>query len=638
MYVSLEGILATVQNTRADLVARHRNNDEQLALWLATEGQVEYPSIKAHRQRLLYPLMSKPYVDSGCSEMQPITQMMQKIWAMREDLQEAFAINSRAGRGAFADWYCFTGRHELGLLDLPEPYLSKHYSLPDSTVPGITKLMGRLRNISGEANRAFPHLSNGVDIANFRAWFYGVAIETYRLENLLSADEITALWTRGADSAAAYFVAKHAFGCNHTSESPLDLELSSLATLDETTCVPLLRRMHNVAVAQPGPSPSDASLIEPGTKPAGVNLVGYFNLHSGIGEDVRAAALALEYAGIPFERYALASSYDVAGDAACPNPNYRNCTEKPIYAVSLVFSTGMDTSVSVARGELDGFRSTYIIGAWPWELPAWPAEWRHSFEYVNEVWAPSSFVASAFREAAPNLEVKHVPMHVGIEASTQLTRAAFRLPESKFIFMCAFDGLSSIERKNPLAVIDAFQTAFPDDRSVSLVIKSLRAKQDSGKWKEIESRVRSDNRVVWIDADYDRTTFLGLLECCDCFVSLHRSEGFGRIIAEAMALEKPVIATNFSGNCDFTTSANSMLVPCVQVPVTLDGYRYGDYQNWAAPNISVAADMMMHVRHSRDKGCALAKEASKTISRFYGLSNVARAYIEELGAILSKRA
>src|SRR6476469_7508588 len=138
-------------------------------------------------------------------------------------------------------------------------------------------------------------------------------------------------------------------------------------------------------------------------------------------------------------------------------------------------------------------------------------------------------------------------------------RASLNIPEDHVIFLFMFDLHSQIHRKNPLGVFRAFQKAFREDDKATLVIKASGGDIHAADFAELAETVRAKN-VILLDELMSRARAYGLIAMSDCFVSLHRSEGFGLGLAEAMLMAKPAIATGYSGNLDFMNRDNSLLV------------------------------------------------------------------------------
>ncbi|MGQ3676309.1 glycosyltransferase family 4 protein [Xanthobacter sp. TB0139] len=262
----------------------------------------------------------------------------------------------------------------------------------------------------------------------------------------------------------------------------------------------------------------------------------------------------------------------------------------------------------------DLMRDTYVIGYWAWELPYIPDDWRPAFNLVDEVWTCSSFAARAFRDdnvraghgrgraanqpSAAGKRVSVLP-HV-MEDWAHTPRAQARqvlgLEGDVFTFLSVFDFASGLYRKNPLGVIAAFRAAFGDGPAgPNLVLKYHSGCQYPEHEAQVRAAAAGCPRIRIISSVLSPQDMRHLFDAADCFISLHRSEGFGLNIAEAMMAGLPVICTAYSGNMDFTSAANSLLVDWKPVPLRKDEYFGWQGQSWAEPDLASAAASMRHV-------------------------------------------
>ncbi|SDX73956.1 Glycosyl transferases group 1 [Allochromatium warmingii] len=361
--------------------------------------------------------------------------------------------------------------------------------------------------------------------------------------------------------------------------------------------------------------------------PFGVNLIGYAKGQLGIGEDVRMAALALQAAGIPFSIYNVEPGCEVCqNDESAVN----HISSDLPYAINLFCTTGIEMArLAAVEGSklFDGRRS---IGHWPWELPEWPANWHHAYGLVDELWAASRFTYDAYVRSCPK-PVHHMPMAVTVDPTAQLTRRNFGLPEQPFLFVFAFDGLSSLIRKNPLACVQAFRTAFPrGDEPVGLVIKVMRTPEHDPQWHMILEAARADRRLFILSGTLQRAELLDLYRVCDSFISLHRSEGFGRGLAEAMLLGKPVIATGYSGNLDFTILGSAALVDYQLRPVAEGEYPFAEGLVWAEPDTHHAAWWMRRFVFNASIRTRLAVLGQQLAQASYSPEHVGAFYLSRL--------
>jgi glycosyltransferase involved in cell wall biosynthesis len=358
------------------------------------------------------------------------------------------------------------------------------------------------------------------------------------------------------------------------------------------------------------------------TAPLGVNVSGYLDTESGMGEAARASIRSLEAAGIPFALNNVASrlrKQDQSFAAAFTKDN-----PHPFNLVHL----NADNMGWFAEGQGQNyFRNRYTIGYWFWELSAFRDEWIPFFDYVDEVWTASDFVREAFTGFS-NVPIVRMPLPVSLPAIPDLGRAHFRLPAAGTIFLYVFDVSSQTERKNPLGAIRAFRRANFARGQATLALKFTNAEYDRAAVKHFMDAAR-DLDVAFLDGYMDRAELLALLNTADCYFSPHRSEGFGLTILESMALGKPVIATAYSGNMDFMTADNSFLLG--YRPTTLER-DYGPYMRgavWADPDLDEATKLLRLVVEQPEVARERGQRAREYVARERGA--------DVTGAVLRRR-
>ncbi len=246
----------------------------------------------------------------------------------------------------------------------------------------------------------------------------------------------------------------------------------------------------------------------------------------------------------------------------------------------------------VGRERLEG---GYIMACWFWELEHIPDAWRAAIEQVDEVMVASRFIEGAFRRATEK-PIFLLPIPVGEPEDSGLQRRDFGIDEDAFVFLASFDFNSSMERKNPISVIDAFRLAFPAGREdVRLLVKSSNGHRYPEQFMRLLKAAKGDSRIVVRDEVLDVRHVHALHRCVDAYVSLHRAEGFGLGIAECMRQGKPVVATKWSGNVDFMGPSDAFPVGYVLVPVPDGAYPLSAGQHWAEPDVAQAAAYMRRV-------------------------------------------
>ena len=287
---------------------------------------------------------------------------------------------------------------------------------------------------------------------------------------------------------------------------------------------------------------------------SGVNLLGHFRYESGLQAEAEQTAAALRAAGCAVARR------DVP--VAAPRGVARVAARAGLRTVPGVAPQARRAHERVdecyRRAGLHPRPGVYRVASWFWELDAFPTDALAHADLVDEVWAPTEFCAAAVRRVLAGRPVRVMPPAVPMPEFAPVARARFGLPDDRFLFYFAFDLASVMERKNPLGLIDAFRLAFRDGDRAHLAIKVSRGDEHPADLARLKAAAGPG--VTVIDALLPRPEALGLLAACDAYVSLHRSEGLGLALAEAMLLGKPVVATGYSGNLDFMNSANSWLV------------------------------------------------------------------------------
>jgi glycosyltransferase involved in cell wall biosynthesis len=362
----------------------------------------------------------------------------------------------------------------------------------------------------------------------------------------------------------------------------------------------------------------------------GVNVAGYFRSEKGVGEGVRALLKALEAAGIPF----------VLNDVTDSRSENRHevaqpfCEQNP-YSISLLhINADQVPGFAQARGP-DYFRDRHTIAVWNWELATFPRPFHESFNYVDEIWCPSTFTQRAVA-AATLLPVHCVPYAIMVpDCCCGAERRTLGLPENAFVFLFAFDFTSGIQRKNPFAVVEAFQKAFGNRADVHLVLKATHGNTEPQALDRLRRTCAGCGNVSFLDAVLDRERMWALVAACDAVVSLHRSEGFGLLLAEAMALGKPTIATAYSANSDFMTTENSLLVNYRLVKNHIEWGPYARGALWADPNVNHAAALMRRLVDEPDLRERLGKRARQDMAQSHSQQRIGEIIRTRLDAILS---
>jgi glycosyltransferase involved in cell wall biosynthesis len=347
-------------------------------------------------------------------------------------------------------------------------------------------------------------------------------------------------------------------------------------------------------------------------RPFGVNVVGNFGSETGIGEAVRSSVRALKAASVPY----VVNNF-VDSDSVNLESEVQAFDQDNPHSVNLIhLNFDIVPAFALEKGHTY-FAGRYNIGCWFWELFEFPEVWYPNFDYFNELWASSTFIQDCLSRVSP-IPVVNMPLALAPEVflRSSFDRSHFQIPNDKFVFLFVFDFDSAIERKNPLGLVEAFKRAFGGTEDVLLYLKSVHGNRHSQAYTSVRLAADGQPNIFVTDAVYTREEIDVLVHACDCYVSLHRSEGFGLPIAEAMRAAKPVIVTAYSGNMDFTTSENSFLVDYRLTQIESEG-PYPKGYVWADPDLDQAAEHMVSVYQNRDAAAKRGRRARETVLKLF---------------------
>lgn len=342
----------------------------------------------------------------------------------------------------------------------------------------------------------------------------------------------------------------------------------------------------------------------------GVNVVAHFDYASGLQQAAVGLVDALHRAGIPTALRDL----PVFSRADPAVPRKLGFEEYDTTVVVAAVNTFPDEWF--LRAGLPLRPGVRRIALWYWEMEEVPPEWAARLGWAHEVWAPTAFTAATFRKV---VKVPVRPVLPGLELPPfkPLPRSHFGLPDDRFLFLFTFDMHSTVERKNPLGLIAAFRKAFARTEPVELVVKVSRGDGHPADLARLTAACE-EAEVRLIDAVLPRGELLALMACCDCYASLHRAEGLGLGMAEAMLLGKPVVGTGYSGNLDFMSDANSYLVHAGRVACGADAFPYRAGFVWGDPDLDHAAVQLRrvydHPAEARAKGERAKAEVGAVLS------------------------
>lgn len=359
------------------------------------------------------------------------------------------------------------------------------------------------------------------------------------------------------------------------------------------------------------------------------NLAGFLTADLGVGESARCMVRAADAAGISTALVPLKlNCKNRLGD---PTYSTRLQDENP-YRVNVVHIDA-PASRDIDHHHGKSFRAgKYNIAYWAWELTEFPDAWVPNFAYFDEVWTPSDFSRAAIAMKSP-LPVITMPHAISFARPAGDLRGHFNLPTDKFLFLFIYDLNSYSARKNPQAVLAAFRASGLAGHGAALVIKVQNAADNPEDFAALQEAVRDLPETVLITGTLPRGEIYQLEAACDCFVSLHRSEGFGLSVAEAMYLGKPVISTNWSSTAEFVTPDNGCPVRFNLTTIEKNHGPYVKGQTWADPDVADAARWMQRLFADRALCAALGAAARETMETHYSPAAIGARYRRRLESI-----
>jgi len=569
-----------ILKSRKDLRELYSTNTKQetdkFLAWYYIYGLKEYKATDLLTENQKKQL-AKPSAEVDSKEnIFSVTNLMYIVWSQREDLKKITSLNTRDEINWYIKWFYIQGCKELDLFYCLNPEFIKNLNKPvkgfkQNNNNTITYLMYLLWSYDPLINQKYD-LNIDEQRSKYASWFKSQGAKEKGLGKLLLTSKQSPM-----------------------SVSPLFLQY---LTKDK-----------------------------PNQNIFGVNLVGYATGDLGIGEDVRMMVKCFEKTGIPF---CVINRKPDKNISQSDNSIVHYIEKTPKYAITILCMTGLE-SIDLWLKKTDLFQNKYIIGYWPWELPNWPKKWFPAYNLVNEIWASTTFTQKAYADSP--VPVFHFPMAVSIKQLTKkYTRKYFSLPKKRYLFLFVFDFMSYVARKNPYACIKAFEKAFPlGSEKANLVLKISNIQKENKQWQHLLMKCSEDKRIIIIDETLRREEVLGLFDVCDAYLSLHCSEGFGRTLAEAMLLRKPVIATNFSGNVDFINTKNAYPVKYSLKKIKKGVYPGCKGQMWAHANTSDAALYMQALFKSKNNQESITLKTA--LSDEYTINNCSIRYKERIESI-----
>ena len=344
--------------------------------------------------------------------------------------------------------------------------------------------------------------------------------------------------------------------------------------------------------------------------PQGVNIMGPVKAQMGIGQCCRFLVSEFDASGIKY----CVQNFNLLGNVQNGDTSFDDIlTEETPYGINLIVMEPTELMFRCTQFDQNMWNDKYNVGFWSWELEDFPKEWTPAIDLLDEIWTPSEFTSDSIRKVT-NKPVHTIPYNVTAHTDDKYDRKYFGLPEDKFLFLIMFDFNSTMVRKNPVGAIEAYKKAFDvNDDSVGLVIKT--SNTDFDKIESVKKLLEGYKNIYFITEVLEKTAVNSLIKDVDVFVSLHRAEGFGIVMAEAMLVNTVCIATNWSSNIEFMNKDIACMVDYSFVTLEKDASPYRKGSKWADADTDQAAGYMKKLHDDKD---------------FYNtLSTKAKAYIED---------
>lgn len=345
----------------------------------------------------------------------------------------------------------------------------------------------------------------------------------------------------------------------------------------------------------------------------GVNVAGYFRDESGWGSAGRRYLRALRASNVPL---ALMDISSITSNRSEDTDEAQFDALHP-YDINLICVDARHHYGMLSKVGTDFFDNKYNIGIWAWELPRFPDSLYDRFAYYDEIWVATSFIANVIAPISPVPVVCVPPVLTALTTGCRKSgRAMIKGNPEDFVFLFIFDFHSHLARKNPEAILQAFLKAFEPHEKARLILKCVNENSDIAGFRRLQ-KLASQGNVDLHCGYWSASEIRDLTQACDVYISLHRSEGTGLTISDAMALGKPVIATDWSGNTDFMDVSNSLPVRYIlrEIEQTVGPYQRGE--TWAEPSVDHAAELMRLAFDDRDLCNSLGRNAQSSMEAHY---------------------
>ncbi len=504
-------------------------------------------------------------------------------------------------------------RRRRGAPDLPSDFFDVYHAetLRAAGLSAIEPTIGESESLGAGVREFYLHTPEAqwryplgllpVGQKRFAKWLLGKA----RAQHHFSTEEILAFLHATAADLPRHLELTYLINPNWQQKFPVLTEQGKELIIWLRSEFPKFRALRKVKALPESARPSSPKL-------EGVNFLGHFCYPSGLQQAALGYCESLEEVGLRTSRRDVPTGVRTELE---PREPWLGLEIFPVTITNV--SPAPHFELLYERAGLVKREGVRRIAYWAWELENVPNEWTQLAKSIDEIWTPTPFVAEAMRRVMP-LPVHDILPGVAIGKIQEISRDKFGIGAGEFVFLFMFDMLSGFDRKNPIAIVRAFRSAFrPEDRA-TLLIKISRGAADAEAVERLRSEV-GGAKVIVVDELVSRAEAYGYIALADAVISLHRSEGFGLLMAEAMLLAKPVIATNYSGNTSFMHEENSLLVDYEMTEVKEDGPIYTRGNRWANPSEARAAEFMRLLFKDRKRALEIGHRGRMSVAPMLSL-------------------
>jgi len=360
----------------------------------------------------------------------------------------------------------------------------------------------------------------------------------------------------------------------------------------------------------------------------GINVFGFITGEFGIAEATRLNCKAIQAAGLPLSIL----NYDVKTNHNTNDHTFKEFSEDAPHPINLVQVSPSTTEIVHFFEYFDSslFKEKYNILYVAWESETLPGDYIVNINLFDEVWTPSEYCKTCLEKFIA-LPIKVIPHPIDIELKpTYDTDAEHFYNKEMFNFLFIFDYNSSIERKNVINLIQTFRSTFEGwDNNAFLTIKTSKSEKFSAEKDQIIQAVGDSGKIKIVEKIFAKNVLNYIISRCDSYISLHRSEGFGLTMAEAMYFGKPTIGTGYSGNLQFMNDENSFLVKAQKVSYGSDDLNYNSETIWSEPSLDEASEYLKKIYSGGEAVKKQADQGQATIRNHFSLAGI--------GSMIKKR-